>query len=146
MKAVKWSLICILVGLVAVISCNQATKQKTHDGVGLATGEPGMPAYATGEPGETTLLQRPNQTPPPLIPHAVDGLVIIRSTNDCLDCHLDGDEIDEGHVATRVPFSHFVNEYSGDKKVNTVVGTRYQCLQCHVPQTGAELLRKGADK
>jgi nitrate reductase cytochrome c-type subunit len=139
MKAVKWLLICIVLGLVVVLSCSKA---KLYDGRGLATGEPGMPAYVMGEPGDTNVLPRPYETAPPLVSHTVEGLEISRSANDCLDCHLEGDEIDDGHVATRVPLSHFINEYSGKKTVNTVVGTRYQCLQCHVPQTGAESLLK----
>lgn len=70
--------------------------------------------------------------------NTVDGLVITRSTNDCLDCHLQGDELEEGHVATAVPASHFRNEYTGVATQDEVVGTRYLCLQCHVPQTNAK--------
>ena len=155
MKVIRWPLALILVTVLAVFACTrvetqtevttkmqttaQTTEEKpTHSGVGLATGEPGMNIYPAGDPGETAVLDRPYETAPPLVPHTIEGLTINRAANDCLDCHLEGDELDEGHVATKVPPSHFVNKYTGAEAKNGVTGTRYLCLQCHVPQAEAE--------
>jgi len=155
MKVIRWPLALMLVGVLAVFACTQVKKQTqvtmqmqttaqtkeekpTHSGVGLATGELGMNIYPAHDPGETAVLDRPYETAPPLVPHSIEGLTINRAANDCLDCHLEGDELDEGHVATKVPPSHFVNQYTGAVAKNGVTGTRYMCLQCHVPQAEAE--------
>jgi len=149
MKGIRWSLALMLVGVLAVAACKQVTtqmqttaqtkeKKPTHSGVGLATGEPGMNTYPAGDPGETAVLDRPYETAPPLIPHSIEGWTIRRATNDCLDCHLEAVELNEGHVATKVPPSHFVNQYTGAVVKEGVTGIRYMCLQCHVPQANAE--------
>ena len=162
MKIIRWSLALILVTMLAAFACTRVETQKqvstamqtttqskedkpTHSGVGLATGEPGMNTYPAGEPGETALLDRPHETAPPLVPHSVAGLTINRAANDCLDCHLEGEELDDGHVATKVPPSHLINEYTGAEAESGVIGTRYMCLQCHVPQAEAEFpVNKGS--
>ncbi len=97
-----------------------------------------MNTFVTASPGETTVLERPYDGAPSLVPHSVSDFEISRSANDCLDCHLDGEELGEGHTATKVPPSHYIDEYSGDQKDDGVTGMRYNCLQCHVPQSGAE--------
>jgi len=162
MKVIRWSLALILVTVLAVFACTRVEKQTqgtmqvqataqtteenpTHSGVGLATGEPGVNIYPAGDPGETAVLDRPYETAPPLIPHSIEGLTINRTANDCLDCHLEGDELDDGHVPTKVPPSHLVNEYTGAEAESGVIGTRYLCLQCHVPQAEAEFpVNKGS--
>jgi nitrate reductase cytochrome c-type subunit len=106
---------------------------------GLIKGEPGMIEYPEGSPGETVLLERSYEIAPPFIPHDVSELQVNRSTNDCIDCHLDGMELDEGHTATKIPLSHISNQYSGESKEGEVMGIRYNCIQCHVPQAMAEL-------
>ncbi len=97
-----------------------------------------MNTYPTSPPGETTNLERTYNGAPPLVPHSVVEFNISRSANDCLDCHLEGQEVEEGHVATKVPPSHYVDEYSGEHKNEQVTGMTYNCLQCHVPQSAEE--------
>jgi nitrate reductase cytochrome c-type subunit len=139
MRAAIGTLFVALLGLIVSVGCGSGDRA-VFDDVGLVTGQPGMNSYPADEPGETTVLERPYEIAPPLIPHSVDGLVIDRSTNDCLDCHLEGEEVADGHVATAVPVSHFKNDYSGKKTRDGVTGVRYLCTQCHVPQTDAGLL------
>lgn len=134
-------MVAALFGLSLLFAC-ATTTNKTHDARGLATGEPGMNTYTEAEPGETDVLARAYTGAPPLVPHSVKGLVIDRSTNDCIDCHLDGDELEEGHVATAIPPSHFVNEHTGARQEGQVTGVRYNCLQCHTPQARAAPLKK----
>ncbi len=125
-----FSLVCL-----SILLASGVLSQELHQGSGLATGQPGMNTYPENPPGETNKLPRPYTGAPPLVPHNVVEFEISKSANDCLDCHLDGVEIEEGHVATKVPLSHFVNEYTGEREAGQVVGTRYNCLQCHVPQS-----------
>jgi len=108
----------------------------TH-AAGLATGQPGMNTYPRDNPGKTTKLERPYDGAPPLIPHNVVEFDITRSNNDCLYCHLTGLELGEGHVATKIPLSHYIDEFTGEQK-DEIVGIRYNCLQCHVPQSEEE--------
>jgi cytochrome c-type protein NapB len=112
-----------------------AAAGKVFAGKGLQTGAPAMNRYNDQTPESTLPLPRPFAGAPPLIPHTVEGLGVTRATNDCLACHLEGTEIVEGHRATKVPPSHFTNPYKKETKDGEVVGTRYNCLQCHAPQT-----------
>jgi nitrate reductase cytochrome c-type subunit len=114
-------------------------------GGGVAIGRTGMNTYPSSPPGQTEKLERPYKSAPPLIPHSIEGLGITRSSNDCLNCHSEGIEIEKGHMATKVPPSHYVNEYTRDQTKEQVIGLRYNCLQCHVPQSEkdpSDLLKK----
>jgi nitrate reductase cytochrome c-type subunit len=104
----------------------------------VAIGQPGMNTYPNSPPGETKKLERPYKGAPPLIPHSLEGFQITRSSNDCLGCHSEGIEVEKGHIATKVPPSHYINEYTGEQKKEQVIGMRYNCIQCHVPQSQQE--------
>jgi len=111
---------------------------KVYQERGLATGQPGINRFSENPPGETTVLDRLYDGAPPMVPHDINDWAINRSENDCLDCHMEGLELDEGHKATKVPASHYINEYTKEQKKDLVVGIRYDCLQCHVPQSEEE--------
>lgn len=105
---------------------------------GLTTGQIGMNRFPEDSPGETTVLDRLYDGAPPMIPHSIGDLNINRSENECLDCHMEGLELDEGHKATEIPASHYINEYSKEKKKDQVLGIWYNCFLCHVPQSSEE--------
>jgi len=128
----------VLVLLLAVVPVVYATEESPGKS-GLIRGEPGMIKYPDGSPGETVPMERMYEIAPPFIPHDVTDLEMSRLTNDCIDCHMDGTELDEGHTATKIPLSHYTNRYSGEKSEGGVVGIRYNCIQCHVPQATTEL-------
>lgn len=128
---------CFLLFL-GIMFASSTLSQKVFHGSGLAIGQPGMNTYPTSPPGETTKLERPYVSAPPLVPHSVVEFNIGRSANDCLNCHLEGMELEEGHTATKVPRSHYVNEYTGERRKDQVTGMRYNCLQCHLPQAAEE--------
>jgi cytochrome c-type protein NapB len=134
MNLSKSFLLLLSLLFIGVVSCTDEP-QEVYRESGLATGEPGMNLYPSDQPGETDPIERPYTNAPPMIPHDVTELEISRAANDCMGCHLDGLEVSEGHAATKIPASHYSNEYTGEQKKATVVGIRYNCLQCHVPQT-----------
>lgn len=133
-KGTGWML-PVAVLLLAACSARTGTVYREK---GLVTGGPGMNRYSAKDPGETSPLKPPYPIAPRLIPHGVADLRIERGRNDCLDCHLEGIEVGEGHRAPKVPASHFRNDHTGETKTGEVVGIRYVCTQCHVPQADGE--------
>lgn len=124
--------------LLVLAACSESSQEAFQE-AGLATGEPGMNKFTESLPGESTVMERSYELAPPVIPHSIEDLSIDRSENDCLGCHLEGEEVDEGHVATKIPDSHYLNEFSGKKETESVTGIRYYCSQCHVPQAEVDL-------
>jgi cytochrome c-type protein NapB len=104
----KQSQLFLLVFL-GVLVASGALSQAVFPGSGLSAGKPGMNTYPAGPPGETTTLDRPYNGAPPLVPHSVIEFNISRSANECLDCHLEGEEVEKGHIATKVPVTHYVD-------------------------------------
>lgn len=115
-----------------------ASSPKVFQEKGLVAGQPGINTFPGTSPGEATKLKPPYQGAPALIPHSTAGFIISRSRNECLDCHAEGLELREGHRATKVPPSHYHNEYSGQKNTDKLAGIRYNCHQCHVEQSSEE--------
>ena len=99
------------------------------------TRRPGMNRWNDQAPGSTKPMPRPYPGAPPSVPHGVAGLAITREANACLDCHLEGSDMGDGHTATKIPPSHFVNPKTKKTAAGAVTGTRYQCLQCHATRT-----------
>ena len=129
--------LAFLLFLGVIVFCNN-TLLKAFDGGILAVGQPEMNIYASKPPGETEILKRAYNGAPPLIPHNIGDFNTNRDNNMCFDCHLEGLELEKGHVATKVPPSHYINEFSKEKAIGCVIGIRYNCLQCHVPQAEGE--------
>jgi nitrate reductase (cytochrome), electron transfer subunit len=115
--------------------------------------------YNKAAPGESQRIQRAFQDAPPMIPHDTDGILeITRDNNQCLQCHTP--EVAESMGALPVPASHFLNMRPVNKIVNgklvngvdnlknqvsvkkmtDVYGGRFNCVQCHAPQSNAELI------
>ncbi len=120
---------------ICIVCISILSAQKLFVHRNLETVQPGMNQYVEEMPGESVLLEKPYEGAPPLVPHSVEDLAPVRGDNQCFECHSEGIELDEGHTATKIPASHFTNEYSGHKQEDQVIGIRYNCLQCHVPQT-----------
>ncbi len=125
----------IFISAICVVCISIFGTQKLFVHRNLAALQPGMNQYTEQMPGESLLLDRPYEGAPPLVPHSVEDLAPVRGDNQCFECHFEGIELDEGHTATKISASHFTNEYSGNKQEDQVIGIRYSCLQCHVPQT-----------
>ncbi|OHD94263.1 MAG: nitrate reductase [Sulfurimonas sp. GWF2_37_8] len=116
--------------------------------------------YGTKAPGESTKIQRAFQDAPPMIPHDTEGMLPITiNDNQCVSCHMP--EVAKDMGATPIPQSHFTDfrpkpSYDGKefklpadtmkndisiKKLDTLSGARFNCSQCHAPQSDGQLVK-----
>ncbi len=101
----------------------------------LFSDTPGMNVFTAGQPGENTVLPRAYLGAPPVIPHEISTQTINTEDHDCLVCHIPANE---GQKPTPIPQSHYLNPFTQEKTSENVIGMRYYCLQCHVPQANEE--------
>jgi cytochrome c-type protein NapB len=115
--------------------------------------------YSDKAPGTSKKIERAFQDAPPMIPHSVEGLLPITAKNNaCTGCHMP--EVAPAMKATPIPKSHFVNfrpKHNFDGKQFTKVidnyknevaiseastklsMARFNCSQCHAPQSSGDL-------
>lgn len=109
------------------------------------TPTPRVYQYDKTQPGKSRLLPRAYQGAPPQVPHSIsDFLPITAESNMCIACHNQpgqwGKPREKG-VATPIPPSHYTDQRNAPGKVTEhLVGARYNCNLCHVPQTDAPAL------
>ena len=109
------------------------------------TPEPPAVTYTDKFPGASTVMPRAYLNAPPQIPHNIDSFKpITASTNACVGCHnnpsLRGKEIPKG-TPTPMPESHYKDlRNKPDAVSEQLVGARYVCTQCHVPQANVKVL------
>ncbi len=87
--------------------------------------------------GAGPLRGGPYSLPPPVITHTLEGMVpITQATNECLECH--AVEEKEPGEPTPVPASHYIDlRRTPETTQDEAVGSRYNCVVCHVAQTDA---------
>jgi len=105
------------------------------------------PQYSDKDPGENKRLPRSFDIAPPMIPHAANyklGQTIAK--NECLECHLDGDDgapkLTQSHRVEMVmkAFDRKASKAGqiyavvGQKEVKGVSAWRHNCTACHAPQ------------
>lgn len=103
--------------------------------------------YPESKAGESKMLLRDFPDAPPQIPHTVkDMYPITVDDNECLQCHHPENITSKKDIP--VPESHFTAAVMGKgaaddpmlwvvkdyKKVDDLVGARYNCSMCHTPQ------------
>ncbi len=114
--------------------------------------------YRTGTAGSSARISRAFQDAPPMIPHDTDGMLPIKiGDNQCTGCHMP--EVASSMGATPIPVSHFTNfrpthtivngtfKKSIDNMKNEMAiketthlqGARFNCSQCHAPQSQGNL-------
>lgn len=96
--------------------------------------------YSRTKPKKSELLPRAYADVPPQIPHRVDEyLPITAEDNQCLDCHEQPDLIGKAKKGkSPMPRDHYIDlRSSSDEMSEEIVGARFNCTQCHVPQSGA---------
>jgi cytochrome c-type protein NapB len=122
--------------------------------------------YIKDSAGSSKKFDRAYENAPPLIPHDVEGMLPIKiGNNACTGCHLP--DVAKSVGATPIPASHFasfrpvtsvsnsgeiikegqtINNTSDIKmvvhKLNDLSNARFNCSQCHVPQSTQEPLVK----
>ncbi len=122
--------------------------------------------YDRPSPGSSTKFERAYKDAPPMIPHSVEGLLpITKMNNQCLGCHLP--EVAPSVGSTPIPETHFTNyrpetamndgyvvkegqvvgydiyntsdiKIAKAKKGDTLYQGRFNCTQCHAPQSKTE--------
>ena len=109
------------------------------------TPEPQAVTYTDKFPGSSTVLPRAYPNAPPQIPHNIDSFKPITAKNNaCIGCHnnpsLRGKEVAKG-MPTPIPESHYTDlRNKPDIVGEQLVGARYVCTQCHVPQANVDVL------
>ncbi len=107
---------------------------------------PVAPVYDAPPPGVPVAApERYFPGAPPVIPHSINGLVpITGQSNTCLGCHDKPDMIGKKikGVPTPMTASHYSSPWTKDKPAKKVAGARYNCNQCHAPQSDAKPLVK----
>ncbi len=115
--------------------------------------------YSKEYAGSGKVIERAFQDAPPMIPHDTEGMLPIQiDNNQCVGCHMP--EIAVGMGATPIPKSHFTNfrphhKFDGKKfeksidnmkneiaiqEKETLVNARFNCSQCHAPQSEGQLV------
>ena len=148
----KQMLKAVLTGLVLTFLCVnvQAAKPVKENSLGLSktsvndSPEPEKFGYSNNFPGTGNLLPRAYLSAPPQIPHNIEAfLPVTAKSNNCKMCHdnpaMRGKKV-KGQ-ATAIPESHYTDNRHAPGKVTTeLVGARYVCTQCHVPQANVKPL------
>jgi cytochrome c-type protein NapB len=143
--------VLVLVFLIVLVQAcvgGHVDQTVTDDDLGLSkdsvfsTPDPIVAATTAKEPGENELLGAYFSESPPSISHDIEGLVPIKlDENLCLGCHDLFDEIGNETGPgdpTPMPASHYTDlRRNPDEVTSTLIGARFVCTQCHVPQADA---------
>jgi len=150
LSAVTRFIACLALTAAATDTLLAAPAIKTND-MGLSKESvfdvptPKVYRYGTSQPGESKVLPRAYPGAPPQIPHDIaDFLPITAQNNMCVACHDQpgqwGQKLEAG-MATPMPASHYTDQRNAPSKVTDhLINTRFNCNQCHVPQTDAPAL------
>lgn len=99
--------------------------------------------YGTADPKKSEVLPRAWDGAPPQISHRIDEfLPITAEDNQCLECHEIPKYIGKAKKGkSPMPRDHYVDtRSSSDEMSDEIVGARFVCTQCHVPQSDAQPL------
>jgi cytochrome c-type protein NapB len=94
-------------------------------------------------PGDRRVRARAYPGAAPAVPHAVgDFLPITKDQNACVDCHAVAEK--KKGEPTPIPASHYTDlRNAPGVRADKVVGARWSCTACHVPQEDVAPLVKG---
>jgi len=115
--------------------------------------------YSKEYAGSGKVIARAFQDAPPMIPHDTEGMLpITTDNNQCIGCHMPA--VAASLNATPIPMSHYTNfrphhKYDGKKFEKSIdnmknevtikesemlVNARFNCTQCHAPQSDGQLV------
>lgn len=124
----------------AGLALGAAPKAIPEAQVGLAKSAPAevtVPAAVKeneSAPGDRPVRPRPYPGAAPAVPHGVADLPpITKDQNACVDCHAVAEK--KKGEPTPIPASHYTDlRLAPGKRQEQVVGARWSCTACHVPQ------------
>lgn len=112
----------------------EPVKLKTLRGVDITANDPA--GDGTRYAPDRSPLPRDFVQQPPLIPHTIEGYIVSKEFNKCMDCHA-WSRAGEAK-ATKISITHFKSREGAE--MSSVSPNRYFCNQCHVSQTDAKPL------
>ena len=128
--------------MVAITACasDGGAIDELNMGLSKTTPTPSASAYSDGKPGYNDPLPRAWEEAPPQVPHRIDEfLPVTAADNQCLDCHDVPKYIEKPKNLDRskkskspMPEGHYASSEMDD-----LDGARFNCTQCHVPQSNA---------
>jgi len=104
------------------------------------TPTPSASVYSDAKPGYNDPLPRAWEDAPPQVPHRIDEfLPVTAADNQCLDCHDVPKYIDKPKNLdrSRKSKSPMSAEHYTSSEMDDLDGARFNCTQCHVPQSNA---------
>jgi cytochrome c-type protein NapB len=146
-KHKRITLALLLAGLIGPTACAQQQTVIDDAAMGLAgsvfdTPDPLRFSYISTDPDDAdSTLPVAFSDAPPQISHSIDTVMpITLDKNKCLKCHDDqavwkkGDQKPKDE-ASPMPESHYTDlRHTPDEVGKKLIGSRYFCTQCHVPQ------------
>ena len=132
--AIAVSLIMALPAAVMAQEKFQPVKLQTLRGVDITASDPA--GDGTRYAPDRSALPRDFVQQPPLIPHTIEGYIVSKEFNKCMDCHA-WSRAGEAK-ATKISITHFKSREGAE--MSSVAPNRYFCNQCHVSQTDAKPL------
>jgi cytochrome c-type protein NapB len=143
--------IVLLLGACAQVEQGEAARGVADAALGLSktsvydTPDPIVAPGTAKDPGENETVGGYFEGAPPVVPHLTgEFLPIMAAENMCLDCHDIPDQIGQPRETgdpTPAPETHYTDLRRSPGEVGSqIIGARYVCSQCHVPQADARLL------
>ena len=132
--AIAMSLMLALMGPAAAEDKFEPVKLKTLRSVDITASDPA--GDGTRYAPDTSALPRDFVQQPPLIPHTIEGYIVSKEFNKCMDCHAWSRAAEV--KATKISITHFKSREGAE--MSSVAPNRYFCNQCHVSQTDAKPL------
>lgn len=145
-------LVGVIFATVGLVAGAHAGQQGVADkDIGLSkssvfdTPSPTAFSYSEASPGSGNTLPRAYADAPPQIPHSIRGFTPVTARNNlCVGCHNNpamwGKKKVKG-VPTPMPQSHYTDMRNAPGDVTKkLIGARFVCTQCHVPQAGVQPL------
>ncbi|SDH50301.1 nitrate reductase cytochrome c-type subunit [Propionivibrio dicarboxylicus] len=127
--------VCVSVLVVGAASAADGpVKLQTLRGVDVSVNDPVGEGTRFGP--DTPVLPRDFVQQPPLIPHTIEGYLISKEFNKCMDCHSWARSKEAN--ATKISITHFKTREGAE--MSSVSPQRYFCNQCHVSQTDSKPL------
>lgn len=148
-RIMKITLVACLAGVLGIAQAEDAIKDSDTGLSKQSVFEVPTPEafdYLGVMPGTDPVYKRAYPGAPPQIPHNIELMTPVKAAvNYCLSCHGNSAELSQPlkDKPTPIPVSHYTDlRHQPDVAAKKLVGARYVCTQCHVPQADVAPLVK----